>query len=145
MSHSCMSGSTSCQFSLLTAGKAEDLHALLSAPQPCGFWRRLDTQGRGLDLLYDVQLRIIGSAILGASLAAYLLRVRPSPPPPSTAHLALSCTSQARIWNRRSPPVAAGHGLLIAVFWHMPLHGNQVSRCKQVMPRSVLAWLSWRA
>ena len=37
---------------------------------------RMDQHGQGLDLLYDVQLRIIGSAILGASLAAYLLRVR---------------------------------------------------------------------
>jgi hypothetical protein len=37
---------------------------------------RLGGRGQGLDLLYNVELRIIGSAVLGASLAAYLLRVR---------------------------------------------------------------------
>ena len=29
-----------------------------------------------MDLLYDIELRIIGSAVLGAALCAYLLRVR---------------------------------------------------------------------
>ena len=62
----------------------------------------MPAQDYPLPLTYEVDLRIIGSAVLGAALVAYLLKVSLVPPRPSPCHTLTAKYCQSPVAHCRS-------------------------------------------
>ena len=77
-----------------------------------------------MDLLYDIELRIIGSAVLGAALCAYLLRVRLFYYGLSMPAWALACRAEPEEHSASSGHFRPLDGLPICAPQSMPISGR---------------------